>query len=62
MTRLKRDAEYLQTKLGKIDGFGDLGQRLVELVKQKKIATESKDATDSSGKSSPDSNGSKKQS
>ncbi|CAK44375.1 hypothetical protein CBS115989_9045 [Aspergillus niger] len=58
--RLQRDAEYLQTKLGKINGFGDLGQRLVELVKQKKITTESKDATDSSGKSSPDSNGSSK--
>ncbi|RAL03075.1 vacuolar protein sorting-associated protein 54 [Aspergillus ibericus CBS 121593] len=59
--RLERDAEYLQTKLSKIDGFGDLGQRLIELAKQKKIATESKPvSTDSSRKSSSDANGTSK--
>ncbi|PYH89356.1 Vps54-domain-containing protein [Aspergillus ellipticus CBS 707.79] len=42
--RLQRDAEYLQTKLSKIDGFGDLGERLLETVKQKKIATDRKDS------------------
>ncbi|PWY80439.1 GARP complex component [Aspergillus sclerotioniger CBS 115572] len=59
--RLQRDAEYLQTKLSKIDGFGDLGQRLLELVNQKKITTESKaSSTDSSRKSSSDANGASK--
>ncbi|PWY92157.1 GARP complex component [Aspergillus heteromorphus CBS 117.55] len=48
--RLQRDAEYLQTKLSKIDGFGDLGERLLDLVKQKKITT------DGSSKSSSSSN------
>ncbi|RLL93026.1 hypothetical protein CFD26_101183 [Aspergillus turcosus] len=33
--RMHRDAEYFQTKLSKIDGFGDLGQRLLELVQGK---------------------------
>ncbi|KAL4805099.1 Vps54-like protein-domain-containing protein [Aspergillus unguis] len=35
--RLHRDAEYFQTKLSKIDGFGDLGERLLELVDRKTI-------------------------
>ncbi|CBF73667.1 hypothetical protein AN7993.2 [Aspergillus nidulans FGSC A4] len=33
--RLHRDAEYFQAKLSKIDGFGDLGERLLELVDKK---------------------------
>ncbi|GES58130.1 GARP complex component [Aspergillus terreus] len=37
--RLQRDAEHFQSKLSKIDGFGDLGERLLELVRQKNIAT-----------------------
>ncbi|GAB1218172.1 hypothetical protein ATERTT37_007425 [Aspergillus terreus] len=36
--RLQRDAEHFQSKLSKIDGFGDLGERLLELVRQKNIA------------------------
>jgi vacuolar protein sorting-associated protein 54 len=36
-SRLRRDAEYFQAKLSKIDGFGDLGERLLELVDKKKI-------------------------
>lgn len=43
MIRLQRDAEYFQSKLSKIDGFGDLGERLLELVKQKSIATEAQE-------------------
>ncbi|KAL2841339.1 Vps54-like protein-domain-containing protein [Aspergillus pseudodeflectus] len=35
--RLRRDAEHFQAKLSKIDGFGDLGERLLELVDKKKI-------------------------
>lgn len=35
--RLRRDAECFQTKLSKIDGFGDLGELLLELVDRKTI-------------------------
>ncbi|KAL2821845.1 Vps54-like protein-domain-containing protein [Aspergillus cavernicola] len=35
--RLRRDAEHFQAKLSKIDGFGDLGERLLELVDRKTI-------------------------
>jgi vacuolar protein sorting-associated protein 54 len=38
VNRLQRDAEHFQSKLSKIDGFGDLGERLLELVRQKNIA------------------------
>ncbi|KAB8234816.1 vacuolar protein sorting-associated protein 54 [Aspergillus alliaceus] len=41
--RLQRDAEYLQSKLSKIDGFGDLGERLLELAKQKTPTAEAKE-------------------
>ncbi|KAH8430666.1 uncharacterized protein LDX57_008329 [Aspergillus melleus] len=41
--RLQRDAEYFQSKLSKIDGFGNLGERLLELVKQKSTATEAQE-------------------
>ncbi|KAL4781078.1 Vps54-like protein-domain-containing protein [Aspergillus varians] len=37
--RLHRDVEYFQSKLSKIDGFGDLGERLLELVDRKTIGT-----------------------
>ncbi|KAI9370625.1 GARP complex component [Aspergillus egyptiacus] len=33
--RLRRDAEHFQSKLSKIDGFGNLGERLLELVDRK---------------------------
>ncbi|KAL4926130.1 vacuolar protein sorting-associated protein 54 [Aspergillus undulatus] len=54
--RLHRDADYFQTKLSKIDGFGDLGERLLELVDRKTIDTggqEPAENTQSQGKSSP---------
>ncbi|PYH46275.1 GARP complex component [Aspergillus saccharolyticus JOP 1030-1] len=41
--RLQRDAEHFQTKLSKIDGFGDLGQRLLELVQQKSLTPETRE-------------------
>ncbi|RAQ52520.1 GARP complex component (Vps54) [Aspergillus flavus] len=41
--RLQRDAEFFQSKLSKIDGFGDLGERLLELVKQKTPTAEAKE-------------------
>ncbi|KAL5340575.1 Vps54-like protein-domain-containing protein [Aspergillus crustosus] len=53
--RLQRDAEYLQTRLSKIDGFGDLGERLLEVVNRKTIekpATESAPAEDTSAATS----------
>ncbi|KAL3477686.1 Vps54-domain-containing protein [Aspergillus californicus] len=37
--RLRRDAEYFRTKLSKIDGFGDIGERLLEMVDRKTIAS-----------------------
>jgi vacuolar protein sorting-associated protein 54 len=36
---MQRDAEHFQTKLSKIDGFGDLGQRLLELVQGKSTSS-----------------------
>ncbi|PTU21141.1 hypothetical protein P175DRAFT_0459365 [Aspergillus ochraceoroseus IBT 24754] len=53
---LRRDAEYFQTKLSKIDGFGDLGERLLELIDQKTIETGGKEnvsGDDTSSKGSP---------
>ncbi|RHZ57227.1 vacuolar protein sorting-associated protein 54 [Aspergillus thermomutatus] len=53
--RMQRDAEYLQTRLSKIDGFGDLGQRLVELVQGKSTSSpdEKPAASTESPKESP---------
>ncbi|KAL2863254.1 vacuolar protein sorting-associated protein 54 [Aspergillus lucknowensis] len=54
--RLRRDAEYFQTKLSKIDGFGDLGEHLLGLVDRKTIETEVQEPTpaeDTSSKGSP---------
>jgi vacuolar protein sorting-associated protein 54 len=41
--RLQRDAEFLQSKLSKIDGFGNLGEHLLELVKKKTPTTDAKE-------------------
>ncbi|PLB42249.1 vacuolar protein sorting-associated protein 54 [Aspergillus candidus] len=35
--RLQHDAEFFQSKLNRIEGFGDLGERLLELVQKKTI-------------------------
>ncbi|RAK79399.1 GARP complex component [Aspergillus fijiensis CBS 313.89] len=50
--RLQRDAEHFQSKLSKIDGFGDLGQRLLELVQQKSLVTEPRESSPVDGSSS----------
>lgn len=34
---MQRDAEHFQSKLSKIEGFGDLGERLLELVRAKSV-------------------------
>ncbi|KAL4967168.1 vacuolar protein sorting-associated protein 54 [Aspergillus stella-maris] len=64
--KLQRDAEYFQTKLSKIDGFGDLGERLLELVNLKRIETggskEPAENGNNQGKSSPKPEGENKQS
>ncbi|KAI1337513.1 Vps54-like protein-domain-containing protein [Xylariaceae sp. FL0016] len=36
-TRMKSDIEYLNARLGKIDGFGDAGDHLLNIVKSKKV-------------------------
>ena len=36
--RLLREAEYFEQKLGKIDGAGDTGAYLVNIVKEKNVA------------------------
>ncbi|KAL4867071.1 hypothetical protein BDV12DRAFT_171910 [Aspergillus spectabilis] len=57
--RLLRDAEYFQARLSKIDGFGDLGERLLEVVNRKTIETAAQepapaeDTSTSSSKGSP---------
>ncbi|KAF9891488.1 hypothetical protein FE257_003955 [Aspergillus nanangensis] len=54
-TRLQRDAEYFQSRLSKIDGFGDLGEHLLELVRQKNIVAEVPDqASSEANNASPD--------
>lgn len=35
--RMQRDAEYFQTKMDKIEGSGELGKRLLELVQAKNV-------------------------
>lgn len=35
---MQRDAEHFQSKLSKIEGFGDLGERLLELVRAKSVS------------------------
>ncbi|KAL4894802.1 Vps54-like protein-domain-containing protein [Aspergillus ambiguus] len=52
--RLQRDAEHFQSKLSKIDGFGDLGEQLLELVKQKNTAEPKDAAPEANSKASPE--------
>lgn len=63
LRRLQRDAEYFQSKLNKINGFGDLGEHLLELVKQKTPTAEAKENGSNGGantnSSSDTSNGKK---
>jgi vacuolar protein sorting-associated protein 54 len=35
---MKSDVEYLITRLGKVEGFGDVGDRLLAVIKSKKSA------------------------
>lgn len=37
MYRLLRDAELFESRLSKIDGFGDIGAHVCELVKEKVV-------------------------
>ncbi|KAK4127633.1 Vps54-domain-containing protein [Parathielavia appendiculata] len=37
--RMLRDVEYFQSRLGKIDGFEDAGDHLLNIIKSKKIVT-----------------------
>lgn len=59
MFRMQRDAEHFRSKMGKIEGSGDLGDRLVELAQAKTVATETTPAT--GGTSSPSSSNSPKE-
>ena len=36
-TRLLRDAELFETKLNKIDGFGDTGTKIIDIVKERSV-------------------------
>lgn len=40
-----KDVEHFNTKLNKIDGFGDLGNRLLELVNEKTTSEPAKPDT-----------------
>ncbi|KAF7586695.1 hypothetical protein BBP40_008484 [Aspergillus hancockii] len=58
--RLQRDAEFLQSKLSKIDGFGNLGEHLLQLVKKKSLTPDinengsnGTETSTSNGKKSP---------
>ena len=41
-SRLLADAEFFQTRIGKIDGAGDLGQQLVNIVNGKPVLASNK--------------------
>jgi vacuolar protein sorting-associated protein 54 len=36
---MNNDIEFLTTKLGKIDGFGDTGEYLQKIIKSKQVKT-----------------------
>ncbi|EAW14854.1 vacuolar protein sorting-associated protein 54 [Aspergillus clavatus NRRL 1] len=55
--RMQRDAEHLQTKLSKIDGFGDLGQWLLELIQRKTPSQQEKAAASAEAPTSQTSSG-----
>ncbi|KAA8642939.1 hypothetical protein EYZ11_001062 [Aspergillus tanneri] len=50
--RLQRDVEFFQSKLSKIAGFGNLGDSLLDLVKQKNTAAEAQETASTEGDSS----------
>jgi len=43
--RLLRDAQLFETKLNQIDGFGDTGKRIIDIVKNKSIPVKHADAS-----------------
>lgn len=49
-TRMRKDIEYFNSKLSKIEGSGDLGNRLLELVDAKTVATQQPTETPSESK------------
>lgn len=44
-----KDIEYFNTKLGKIDGFGDLGNHLTELANAKQSPDNPTEQTEQTG-------------
>lgn len=52
---MQRDVEYFHSKMSKIDGSGNIGERLLELVKGKTIAAEAKEQASGKASSSSDS-------
>ncbi|KAK7545029.1 Vps54-like protein-domain-containing protein [Phyllosticta citribraziliensis] len=54
--RLLRDAELFNSRLSKIDGFGDIGTHITDLVKEKVVEAGSPVEQNSSNRSSADSN------
>lgn len=44
MNRMQADIEHFRAKLDKIDGAGDLGDKLLELVQAKPIAAAASEA------------------
>lgn len=49
---MQRDAEHFRSKMGKIEGAGDLGDRLVELAQAKTVSAETTPATGGTSSSS----------
>lgn len=48
---MQRDAEYFHTKMDKIDGSGELGKHLLELVQAKRVESGSRERSNSPKKS-----------
>lgn len=48
-----RDVEQFKTKMGKIEGAGDVGDRLVELIQAKSVVAEQASTTRSASGSAP---------
>lgn len=44
MIRMRKDIDYFNSKMGKIEGSGDLGTRLLELVNAKTTSSDAKPA------------------
>ena len=49
--RLLRDIEFMEARLSKLEGSGDLVSRLVEIVKQKALVSDVAVASEGRGKS-----------